>query len=121
MGDTSSVHLFLLGAGHVGLVTAVGFARLGHRVTVADIDQSRIADLADGRPPVFEPGLTEAVIAGLARGSLTFTTELDPPPDARFTFVCVNTPTDANGPLSTVNVEAAVTRLLATAGRDHVI
>jgi UDPglucose 6-dehydrogenase len=115
------VHLFLLGAGHVGLVTAVGFVRLGHRVTVADIDQTRIADLAHGRPPVFEPGLTEAVIAGLASGSLAFTTELDPPPDAAFTFVCVNTPSDANGPLSTVNVEAAVARLLATAGYDHVI
>jgi len=115
------VHLFLLGAGHVGLVTAVGFTRLGHRVTVADLDHARIADLAEGRPPVFEPGLAEAVVAGLANGTLAFTTELEPPADAPFTFVCVSTPTDANGPLSTVNVEDAVTRLLATAASDHVI
>ena len=115
------MHLFLLGAGHVGLVTAVGFVRLGHRVTVADLDAARIAALDEGRPPVFEPGLTEALAAGLAGGSLAFTTELDPPDDTRFTFVCVNTPTDANGPLSTVNVEAAVARLLASAGTDHVV
>jgi UDPglucose 6-dehydrogenase len=115
------VHLFLLGAGHVGLVTAVGFARLGHRVTVADLDRARIADLADGRPPVFEPGLTEALVAGLASGSLAFTSELDPPEDARFTFVCVSTPTDADGPLSIVNVEAAVSRLLAVTASDHLI
>jgi UDPglucose 6-dehydrogenase len=115
------VHLFLLGAGHVGLVTAVGFARLGHRVTVADLDAARIAALNDGRPPVFEPGLTEAIVGGLADGSLSFTTELDPPADARFTFVCVSTPTGPDGPLSTVHVEQATARLLATVGPDHTV
>ncbi len=115
------MHLFLLGAGHVGLVTAVGFARLGHHVTVADLDGARIDDLGHGRPPVFEPGLTEALAEGLAMGSLAFTTELDPPDDARYTFVCVSTPTDADGPLSTTNVEAAVARLLARAPSGHTI
>jgi UDPglucose 6-dehydrogenase len=115
------VHLFLLGAGHVGLVTAVGFTRLGHRVTVADLDAARIAGLKDGRPPVFEPGLTEAIVAGLADGTLNFTTELDPPRDAAFTFVCVNTPTGPDGPLSTVNVEAAIERLLGGVGPDHTV
>jgi UDPglucose 6-dehydrogenase len=115
------VHLFLLGAGHVGLVTAVGFARLGHRVTVADLDAARIADLVDGRPPVFEPGLTEALAVGLANGSLGFTTELEPPADARFSFVCVSTPTGPDGPLSTANVEVALEHLLATGSPDRVI
>lgn len=115
------MHLFLLGAGHVGLVTAVGLVRLGHRVTVADIDTGRIATLNDGAPPVFEPGLTDAIAAGRAEQSLTFTTELDPPTDARFTFVCVSTPTGPDGPLSTVHVEAAVERLVAGVGPDHTI
>jgi UDPglucose 6-dehydrogenase len=115
------VHLFLLGAGHVGLVTAVGFVRLGHRVTVADVDETRIDDLTAGRPPVFEPGLTEALADGLANRVLAFTTELDPPADAPFTFVCVSTPTDADGPLSTVNVEVAVARLLAGASPAHTV
>ena len=115
------MHLFLLGAGHVGLVTAVGFARLGHRATVADLDAARIAALNAGQPPIFEPGLSEAIAAGLADGSLAFTTELDPPPDARFTFVCVNTPTGPDGPLSTVHVENATARLLSAAGADHTI
>ncbi|MDO8485174.1 MAG: nucleotide sugar dehydrogenase [Candidatus Limnocylindrales bacterium] len=115
------MHLFLLGAGHVGLVSAVGFARLGHRVTVADLDAARIADLNDGLPPVFEPGLTEAIVRGLADGSLTFTTQLDPPPDAPFTFVCVNTPTGPDGPLSTVHVERATAQLMTGVGPDHAI
>ena len=115
------MHLFLLGAGHVGLVTAVGFVRLGHHVTVADIDENRIAGLRDGRPPVFEPGLTDAIASGLADGTLAFTTELDPPADAQFTLVCVSTPTDANGPLSLTHVEAAISRLLSRVGPEHTI
>jgi UDPglucose 6-dehydrogenase len=115
------VHLFLLGAGHVGLVTAVGLARLGQRVTVADIDAPRIAALNAGRPPVFEPGLTEAITSGLADGTLTFTTELHPPPDALCTFVCVSTPTGPDGPLSTVHVERAIEGLLGRVGREHTI
>ena len=115
------MHLFLLGAGHVGLVTAVGFARLGNRVTVADLDAARIAAANDGRAPIFEPGLTEAIVEGLASGTLAFTTELDPPADADFTFVCVNTPTGPDGPLSTVHVEAAIERLLERVGPEHTI
>jgi UDPglucose 6-dehydrogenase len=120
-GELLFVHLFLLGAGHVGLVTAVGLVRLGHHVTVADIDASRVAALNEGRPPVFEPGLTEAIEGGLAEGSLAFTTELDPPSDAPFTFVCVSTPTGPDGPLSIAHVEAAIGRLLDRVGRDHTI
>jgi UDPglucose 6-dehydrogenase len=115
------VHLFLLGAGHVGLVTAVGFARLGHRVTVADLDAARIDAANEGRAPIFEPGLTDAIADGLASGTLAFTTELDPPADAAFTFVCVNTPTGPDGPLSTAYVEAAIERLLTRVGSDHTI
>ena len=47
------MHLFLIGAGHVGLVTAVGLARLGHRLTVADIDRARIEALRCGVAPVY--------------------------------------------------------------------
>jgi UDPglucose 6-dehydrogenase len=115
------VNLFLLGAGHVGLVTAVGFVRLGHRLVVADRDESRILALSQGRPPIFEPGLETAINDGLADGSLRFTTELDPPPEAEYTIVCVGTPTGENGPLSTEHVETAVRRLLERVSEDHTI
>src|SRR3954447_7898076 len=96
------MQLFLLGAGHVGLVTAVGFARLGHDVTVADIDKGRIRGLQGGEPPIFEPGLREGIAEHAAR--LAFTTELDPPAAARYSFIAVNTPTDAFGPLAMTHV-----------------
>ncbi|HET7678367.1 MAG TPA: UDP-glucose/GDP-mannose dehydrogenase family protein [Candidatus Limnocylindrales bacterium] len=115
------MHLFLVGAGHVGLVTAAGFAKLGHRVTVADIDEARIAALTEGRPPVYEPGLDAALSAYARQGRLRFTTDLRPPDDAAISIVCVSTPTGPDGPLSTANVEAAVRGLLGTVGPEHTI
>jgi UDPglucose 6-dehydrogenase len=116
-----SVHLFLVGAGHVGLVTAAGFADLGHSVTVADIDAERIDALRAGRPPIFEPGLEESLAAHAAAGRLRFTTELIPPADAAVSIVCVSTPTGPDGPLSTANVESVVAGLLGGLGPEHVI
>jgi UDPglucose 6-dehydrogenase len=115
------MHLFLIGAGHVGLVTAVGLARLGHRLTVADIDETRIAGLAKGIPPVFEPGLEEAIARAAEAGLLAFTTDLTPPPDSAFSIVTVSTPTGPDGPLSTANVERVVAGLLETTDAGHTI
>jgi len=115
------MHLFLIGAGHVGLVTAVGLARLGHRLTVADIDEARIADLANGIPPVFEPGLEEAIGRAASAGLLAFTTDLVPPADCRFSIVTVSTPTGPDGPLSTANVERVVEGLVDRTGPEHTI
>lgn len=115
------MHLFLIGAGHVGLVTAVGLARLGHRLTVADIDVARIEGLRAGVLPVYEPGLEDAIRAHAAAGRLDFTIDLQPPPEARFSIVTVSTPTGPDGPLSTANVEAAVGALLDAVGPEHVI
>jgi UDPglucose 6-dehydrogenase len=115
------VHLFLVGAGPVGLVTAVGFARLGYRVTVSDIDAARVAILTSGRAPIFEPGLEDAIRAESAAGRLEFTTDPVPPRDVPFSIVCVGTPSGPEGPLSTGQVEAAVAGLLDSAPANHVI
>ncbi len=115
------MHLFLIGAGPVGLVTAVGFARLGHHVTVCDIDPGRVATLAAGRSPIFEPGLEQAIQSEAAAGRLDFTTDPAPPAGAAYSIVCVGTPSDDDGPLSMVHVERAVEGLLAAAPPEHVI
>lgn len=115
------MHLFLVGAGPVGLVTAAGFARLGHRVTVSDIDATRIGLLAAGRSPIFEAGLQEAIRTESGAGRLSFTVDPAPPPGAAYSIVCVGTPTGPEGPLSIDQVEAAVATLLASAPPEHVV
>jgi UDPglucose 6-dehydrogenase len=113
------MHLFLVGAGHVGLVTAVGLAKLGHRVTVADIDGPRIEGLRAGRSPLFEPGLEEAIAT--AGDRLDFTNSLRPPAGAAFSFVAVGTPFGPDGPLALDHVVQAVGDLLDATGPDHAI
>jgi len=113
------MRLFLVGAGHVGLVTAVGLAKLGHEVTVADIDARRIERLQAGEPPIYEPGLAEALAEFAPR--LAFTTETSLPPGVAFSFVAVSTPTDADGPLSLAHVRTVVAGLLAATDRSHTI
>jgi UDPglucose 6-dehydrogenase len=113
------MHLFLVGAGHVGLVTAVGLARLGHRVTVADVAAERIEGLRTGRAPMFEPGLEDGIVA--AGDHLAFTTDLRPPDDSAFSFVAVGTPFGPDGPLALDHVEQVVGELLATVGPEHTI
>lgn len=113
------MHLFLLGAGHVGLVTAVGLARLGHRVTVADIDAARIEGLLAGRAPMYEPGLEDAIRELGDR--IAFTTDVRPPDDVRHSFVIVGTPEGPDGPLSMEHVLSAVGGLLDQVSGDHTI
>ena len=113
------MHLFLVGAGHVGLVTAVGLAKLGHRITVADIDEPRIEGLRAGRSPLFEPGLEEGIAAAGER--LEFTTDLRPPAGAAFSFVAVGTPFGPDGPLALDHVEQVVGALLDATGPEHAI
>lgn len=63
------------GLWHLGCVTAACLAtREENRVVGFDLDESVIADLQKGHPPVEEPGLRELIDAGLESGRLSFAT-----------------------------------------------
>src|SRR5687768_12129454 len=88
--------LAVIGAGWVGLVTAACFAELGHEVVVRDIDAERIAELEEGRLPIFEPGLGEVLAEN--RGRIRFTLDIEELFDAaRIAFICVGTPSTYSG------------------------
>jgi len=83
--------LAVFGGGYAGLVTAAGFAELGHAVVVRDIDAARIETLRAGRVPFYEPGLEEILARNGDR--LTFTVDAaEALEGAGFVFVCVGTP-----------------------------
>jgi UDPglucose 6-dehydrogenase len=115
------VELFVVGAGYVGLTTAVGFAQLGHRVTVHDIDAGRIESLKAGRAPIFEPGLEEALRHEVAGKRLSFTSDPLPATNVEMAVVCVPTPIGRDGLLDTSVVEAVVGRLVGDLAPDRTI
>lgn len=63
------------GLWHLGSVTAACLAEAGFPVIGLDDDAAAVAGLSEGRPPLFEPGLPELTAAGLAAGTLSFTTD----------------------------------------------
>ncbi len=113
--------LFVVGAGYVGLTTAVGFAQLGHRVTVHDVDPAKVAELSAGRTPIWEPGLDKALVDGIASGRLRFQTDPTPPAGTDFAVVCVPTPMGPDGVLDISFVESVVHRLLRELPDDRAI
>jgi UDPglucose 6-dehydrogenase len=66
------------GLWHLGSVTAACLADAGYEVVGLDPDAKVVADLAQGKPPLHEPGLAEWIRAGLAAGNLSFTTSAKP-------------------------------------------
>ena len=51
----------IIGTGYVGLITAVCFAEVGHKVLCVDKDRKKISDLEKGIPPIIEKGLKSAL------------------------------------------------------------
>ncbi len=83
----------VVGAGYVGLTTAACLARLGHRVTCADLDAERVRSLSKGEVPILEEGLPALVSEGLASGELRFVVgAAEAARHAEFVFLCVQTP-----------------------------
>ena len=65
----------VIGTGHVGLVTCVTFASIGHDVIGTDVDSEKIELLARGVSPFYEAGLEEAMHTETSSGRLTFTVD----------------------------------------------
>ena len=102
----------VIGAGYVGLTTAVCFGSLGHEVLVADIEPAKIDGLNAGRSPIFEAGL-EPMLAGLLEsGRLRFLVgALNAVVGAEFVFLCLPTPQSNDGSADLSYIEAAAAEI----------
>jgi UDPglucose 6-dehydrogenase len=104
------MHVAMIGTGYVGLVSGACFADFGHHVICVDKDADKIASLARGEVPIFEPGLPELVKTNLRQGRLVFSTELPSAVrKADAVFIAVGTPSrrgDGHADLSFVHAAA---------------
>src|SRR5690349_22930362 len=67
----------VFGTGYLGATHAAGMAELGHEVVGVDIDPGKVAKLAGGEVPFYEPGLRKMLQDNIASGRLRFTTDYD--------------------------------------------
>jgi UDPglucose 6-dehydrogenase len=67
-------------------------AKTGHDVVGIDVDSVKIASLAAGRPPFFEPELADILSEAIESGHLRFSTDLADARGAAVHFIAVGTP-----------------------------
>ncbi len=105
----------VVGLGHVGLPTAVGFSSLGWDVIGADEDPAKVEPIKSGRAPFFEPGLDELLQKNLASGKFCPTSKVEEAiRAASVIFICVGTPQREDGTADLTQVEA----IARTIGRN---
>lgn len=88
----------MIGTGYVGLVSGAGLADFGNEVICVDIDEEKIEKLQNDILPIYEPGLLDLVKKNVAKGHLSFTTDLDRAiSESQVIFSAVPTPSAENG------------------------
>lgn len=82
------------GLWHLGSVTAACLASAGFTTVGLEDDPAAAKRLAEGVPPLFEPGLEELFRAGLDAGTLSFTSNPRAIGDADVVWITFDTPVD---------------------------
>ena len=107
------MRISVIGCGYLGAVHASAMAELGHHVVGIDVDERKIAALAAGHPPFFEPGLPEILTSATGSGRLRFSTDIADAADAEVHFLAVGTPQAAGTSAADLRyVDAAFESLL---------
>lgn len=83
----------VFGTGYLGATHAACMAELGHEVIGVDVDTAKLARLAAGEAPFFEPGVDEVLKANVDAGRLRFTSSYAEAAEfADVHFIAVATP-----------------------------
>jgi UDPglucose 6-dehydrogenase len=92
------MQLAIIGTGYVGLVTGTCFAETGNNVVCIDIDEKKISNLAQGKSPIYEPGLDVLLERNIKEKRIRFTTSLaEGIRDAKAIFLALPTPPGKDG------------------------
>lgn len=114
--------LTVFGTGYVGLTQAVCLAEVGHSVCCVDVNAQRIALLASGESPIYEPGLSALLQKNLADGHLRFTTNARIGIDyADVIFIAVGTPPTAEGGADLTQLFCVVDSIIQHATSEKVV
>lgn len=113
MGNSmkDQVTITVVGSGYVGLVAAICFAEIGHQVICVDNDESKIAQLRDGKVPIYEEYLPE-LLNRHRNTSVEFTTDLHTATQrAQAIFIAVGTPQSQTGSADLSYVDAVASEI----------
>lgn len=116
------MNIVVCGLGYVGATTTACLLRDGHSVVGIDPDPRKLEDVAAGRSPVSEPGVTDLLSAGIAENRLSVSASVGGNLRAAdLVFVCVGTPPTPSGGLDLTQILAVTQEIgdaLAAASAD---
>ncbi|HEX3660330.1 MAG TPA: UDP-glucose/GDP-mannose dehydrogenase family protein [Acidobacteriaceae bacterium] len=105
------VRICVIGSGYVGLVAALSFAEMGHRVICVDNNEAKVKLLKEGRAPIFEDHVPDLLRRHLD-GGVEFTTDLcRGVKESAAIFIAVGTPQGSSGSADLSYVEAVVSEI----------
>jgi GDP-mannose 6-dehydrogenase len=123
--STDRARIAVFGMGYVGCVSAACFAERGHEVVGVDVNPDKVRMVAEGRTPVVEERIGELIAEVVGSGALRATTS---PAEAVAAtdvgLVCVGTPSDVSGGLSTEYLQRVAEEIgeaLAGLGRRYTV
>jgi len=118
---SNPVSICVIGSGYVGLVVAVCFAEMGHKITCVDNDEGRVKTLNAGGVPIFEEHLPELLKKHRGR-DVEFSTDLASAVRASDAiFIAVGTPQGDSGAADLSYVEAVVSEIARSVSGYKVI
>ena len=89
------MHICVQGLWHLGSVIAACIASVGHKVSGFDHELNTVSNLSLGKAPIFEPGLDDLLLNGMANSNLNFYSEPSMAlKDAEVLWVAFDTPVD---------------------------
>jgi UDPglucose 6-dehydrogenase len=121
--DSGTRHrIAVIGSGYVGTVVATCLASVGNAVVAVEADVDRLRTLSGGQLPFFEPELGELLADMVRLGSIRFTADIvDALDNSDVVFLCVGTPTRADGHADMSAIQAAAASIGANLRSPHVL
>jgi UDPglucose 6-dehydrogenase len=84
----------VVGLWHLGCSISVSWLKLDRQVVMIDLGSTVADGLRQGRAPVYEPGMDEALAEGLSRGALRVAESAEAVTGCAFVFIAYDTPVD---------------------------
>ena len=117
------MNIVVVGTGYVGLVTGVGIASLGNKVTFIDLDTAKIDKLSNKSLPFYEPGLDKHFEDNKTFERMEFVTKYSEVnwDEKDIVFICVQTPNNLEtNSVDTKFLESAVNEINNLDNKDIV-
>jgi UDPglucose 6-dehydrogenase len=103
------MNICVIGAGYVGLITALCFGKKENKVICVEKDLNKLRLLKSGLPTIFEEGLDELLKESLIKDSVLFTDDLALGiKSSDIIFIAVGTPTKENWDVDVSHVEQVI-------------